>query len=315
MPTGTCGINCDTCGLNSRGVCSSCGSGTSEQARLKIDAQKQLLGAPCPILACARLNRLDYCMKDCRQFPCENFSADGINGYPFSKGYLDMQNRRRTQFEQSDRSNDQLIIADQHWQQIRERGLDTICRCSGAHVSNGNSLLIDVMNINVRIDTDLEKVKVEHHAEWLPADPLLAFVTIVYLAQSQSLPITGNWVTEKDLSCSEFFRGIHQLRTESVLNRFGNAPQDLINAAAVLGGVETSDYGDAAVRFWVFPAIPIKLILWCSDDELDAALTVMFDQSIDSLLAGDGVWALVEMVCNTLVACVPGTVNSGRQRD
>jgi len=91
MPTGACGINCDTCRLNQRGVCSSCGSGTSEQARLKIKAQGQLLGAPCPILACARLNRIDYCLQDCDQFPCENFSGDGATVYPFSEGYLNMQ--------------------------------------------------------------------------------------------------------------------------------------------------------------------------------------------------------------------------------
>ena len=44
MATGACGINCDTCRLNLRGTCSTCGSGTSEEGRLKLAAQERLLG-------------------------------------------------------------------------------------------------------------------------------------------------------------------------------------------------------------------------------------------------------------------------------
>ena len=90
------------------------------------------------------------------------------------------------------------------------------------------------------------------------------------------------------------------MRTDTVLTRFGSDAAGFLEVAKAYGGVETGDVGDAAVRLWVFPTIPIKLILWCGDDELEPALTVMFDQSIDALLPGDGIWALVQMVCETL---------------
>ena len=32
MPTGACGIDCNTCRLNVQGRCSTCGSGTSPEA-------------------------------------------------------------------------------------------------------------------------------------------------------------------------------------------------------------------------------------------------------------------------------------------
>lgn len=57
MPTGACGINCDTCRLNLLGICTTCGSGTSAEAQRKMAAQQRLLGAPCPILDCAAINR------------------------------------------------------------------------------------------------------------------------------------------------------------------------------------------------------------------------------------------------------------------
>ena len=300
MPTGACGINCDTCRLNHRGLCSSCGSGTSEQARLKIEAQERLLGVPCPILACARLNRINYCLRDCDQFPCENFSGDDIAGYPFSKGYLNMQKRRRGLLEERKKDGEPLAIPDQHWQVISDRGADDIVRCSGAALKAAGSFKLEMLARQLRVDVGHRLVEVEHQGHWQSAPRLVAFVAVVYLANSRSVPLSGRWVSEKDLSCSEFFRGPHQMRTEAVLDRFGSDGAGFSEAANVYGGVETGDAGDAAVRLWVFPSIPLKLILWCGDDELEAALTVMFDQSVDELLPGDGIWALVQMVCEIL---------------
>jgi len=216
-----------------------------------------------------------------------------------------MQKRRKREFDMNSQSAEQLAIPEQHWKELDDRDIETICRCSGAYRSAEGFLLIDVLNARVRIDRAGRRVDIERGEGWEPAPPLLAFVTAVYLVQSEPHPLTGVWVTEKDLSCNSFFRGFHQLRTEPVLSRFGNAAQDLIDAALSLGGVETGEIGDAALRLWVFPAIPIKLVLWCGDDELDPALTVLFDQSIDALLAGDGIWAMVELVCETLVQAAP----------
>ncbi len=300
MPTGACGINCDACRLNQQGVCSSCGSGTSEQARLKLEAQERLLGAPCPLLACARLNRIDYCLRDCDQFPCENFSGDGISGYPFSSGYLNMQKRRRKLLENSDQPGEQLPIPEQHWQEIRDRGLEDIVRCAAATLADGGMLKLEMLTRILRIDTSQQQIEIERQGRWQPAPSLPAFIAAVYLAKCRSVALSGQWVSEKDLSCREFFRGPHQLRTEAVLERFGHDADDFLAAAKNYGGVEIDESGDATVRLWVLPSIPVKLILWCGDEELEPALTVLFDKSIDLLLPGDGIWALVQMVCETL---------------
>lgn len=300
MPTGACGINCDTCRLCQRGLCSSCDCGTSEQARLKIEAQQRLLGAPCPVLACARLNRIDYCLRDCDQFPCQNFSADGTTSYPFSLGYLHMQNRRRVLLEETNQKAESLVIPEQHWQVISDRGAEDIARCSGATLSGDGSLQLEILNRRLRIDCVRRIVEIDRQDHWQPAPPLPAFVAVVYLANSRIAPLSGQWISEKELSCREFFRGPHQMRTETVLAKFGNSAAEFSEAAKAYGGIETDDAGDAAVRLWVFPAIPLKLVLWCGDEELESALTVMFDKSIDSLLPADGIWALVQMVCETL---------------
>ena len=300
MGTGACGINCDACRLNQRGVCSSCGSGTSEQARLKLEAQIRLLGSPCPLLACARLNRVDYCLRDCDQFPCENYSGATGSGYPYSNGYLNMQKRRRTELENKDQPGEGLAFPDHHWQEINRRGLEDLVRCSGATRDSDDALNLELLTRRLRIDLTHRQVEIERQGRRVPVPALPAFVAAVYLANCRSIPLSGQWVSEKGLSCREFFRGPHQLRIESILDKFGNAADDFLGAAKKYGGVESSDGGDAAVRLWVLPSIPVKFILWCGDEELEPALTVMFDKSIDELMPGDGIWALVQMVCEVL---------------
>jgi len=202
--------------------------------------------------------------------------------------------------EETSQNGETLAIPDHHWHLISERGAEDITRCSGATLLKDGSFQLEMLNRRLRIDIDRRFVQTEQQGHWQPAPPLVAFVVVVYLANCKSVPLSGRWVSEKDLSCREFFRGPHEMRTEAVLTRFGSDTPGFLEAAKDYGGVETDDAGDAAVRLWVFPAIPLKLILWCGDDELEPALTVMFDQSVDALLPGDGIWALVQMVCETL---------------
>ena len=91
-PPAPAGLACDVCKLKLLNICSSCGPGKSQLAKAKLEAQKRLLGAPCPILACASLKQVDYCLRDCDLFPCENFNC---GPYPFSQSFLAMQKRRR----------------------------------------------------------------------------------------------------------------------------------------------------------------------------------------------------------------------------
>ena len=92
MATGACGIDCSVCGLHVNGLCSTCGGGTSQDARDKLETQRKLLGMGCSILECAAGRKLDYCSRDCLDFPCSLFTR---GPYPYSQGFLTMQERRR----------------------------------------------------------------------------------------------------------------------------------------------------------------------------------------------------------------------------
>ncbi|MBI4800143.1 MAG: hypothetical protein HY794_15730 [Desulfarculus sp.] len=92
--TGACGINCLVCGLFRQGKCGPCAPGTHAQAQQKLATQLRLLGGTCPILQFAVERRIAHCSADCDLYPCPRFLA---GPYPLSKGYLEMQMRRRGQ--------------------------------------------------------------------------------------------------------------------------------------------------------------------------------------------------------------------------
>ena len=103
MPVGACGICCDVCEFYVKGVCVTCCAGIDEEGvRKKQDYSMQYSNMPCPILACAFEKKIAYCIRDCGDFPCENFrtgweSRTGPGPCPYSDSYLAMFSRRRAE--------------------------------------------------------------------------------------------------------------------------------------------------------------------------------------------------------------------------
>jgi len=116
MPTGALEFNCDVCRLNVLGVCSSCGP-EPPGGSAKDGGANPSPGCSCPpILECACNRAIDYCLRDCEEFPCERFGA-----YPFSEGYLTMQERRRSDAEQKlESTKEKIHVPPHYWEDLRK---------------------------------------------------------------------------------------------------------------------------------------------------------------------------------------------------
>ncbi len=71
-------------------------------------------------------------------------------------------------------------------------------------------------------------------------------------------------------------------------------------AAEFLEG-ESQDMADAAYKFQPFPRVALYFLLWQGDEEFAPQMTVLFDRSIESVLAADAIWALVNRVSTALL--------------
>lgn len=301
MPTGACGINCDVCKLNLLGTCSSCGSGISVEGEKKMAAQERILGSPCAILACAHMNRIAYCMRDCQSFPCELFES---GPYPFSKGFLDMQHRRLQETPPAfkpDRSP--VTVPAEYWQSLAEKDLTRLCNLTLFETVSDSQLKFRFLNEDILIDFKEHCLKRLIDTSWQKTeDPLLELVTLLYLNKVREFyPIGQDIVSANDLKEGHFFQGPHEFKTGPLLERYANDRAGFSQAAEYLHG-EALNMADVAYRFLPFPRVPLYYLLWLGDEEFEPRITILFDRSIEAVFAADGIWGLVNRVCTALLA-------------
>jgi hypothetical protein len=295
MPTGACGINCDVCRLNLKGVCTTCGAGNSKEGAAKAEAQTRILGSPCPILACARLNNIGYCLGDCVSFPCQNFQS---GPYPFSDGFLSMQQRRRQERPSYNPDGSHLEVAEEYWRATSAR--DDLVLCNLTFFESVGPGRFQFRFLNEDIQVDLRKQALYRLCKddlWVADnDPLLELATVLYLKNVQAIyPLGRDIVSARDLKEGHFFTGPHTFRTDPLLKRYGEDLSGFKEHCAALGG-SPMDMADAAFMMLPFPRLPIYLLLWKGDDEFKPRLQVLFDRSIELILPSDTIWALVNRV-------------------
>jgi hypothetical protein len=299
MPTGACGINCDVCGLNIRGVCSSCGPGGSDTAAAKLAAQERILGAPCPILACARLNHIAFCLCDCRQFPCSNFSQVP---YPFSQGFIDMQQRRRDESPKAYAPDGSHLVVDPiYWQELSQKEITRLCNHTFFEAVETECLQFQFLNETIRIDLRRQCLLRPADDGWrVSDDPLLALATVVYLKNiKQIYPMGKDIVGIKDLKGGHFFVGPHQLRLDPLIKRFGNDLEGFQRAGQALNG-RIMEMADAAFLLLPYPRVPLYYLLWAGDSEFKPRIQVLVDRTIEQTLPADAIWALINRVSAAL---------------
>ncbi|MGD9044531.1 MAG: DUF3786 domain-containing protein [Desulfobacterales bacterium] len=300
MPTGACGINCDVCQLNLLGTCSSCGSGRSLEAELKLEAQQRLFGDTCPILACAKMNQIEYCLRDCHQFPCDNFTR---GPYPFSQGFLQMQQRRRTQLPPAFAPDKSPVEVPAHfWDDLQKKDLNALCNQTLFNRVAPGQMVFHFLNEDVLVDFNERCLKRMKDQVWeRTEDPLLELVTVVYLNNVNMLyPLGKEIVGVKDLKEAHFFQGPHALQTEPLLKRYGRDLQGFEAAAKYLNG-HPVDMADAAYRLLPFPRVPVYYLFWQGDTEFDPRISVLFDRSIEEAFSADAIWGLVSRVSTALL--------------
>jgi hypothetical protein len=270
----------------------------------KIAIQTKLFGQPCPVLACAHMNHIEFCMRDCNSFPCENFEKQG---YPFSQGFLNMQKRRLAEINTNiipkiPGAGDQIVVPSEHWDSLQERDPAEICNLALAQLETTGDIRLRVLNMDLLIHPQNRSIRaVPPDRSILIRDPLLELMIIVYLTQITSAPLRHEKVGIKDLKSAHFFQGPHELEIEPFLVRYGNDVAGFRKVAGQLGGRFISSTADAGVVFSPFPKVLLYYLLWEGDEEFKPGLSVLFDRSIEDHFAADFIWALVNYVTRILL--------------
>jgi len=301
VSTGACGVNCDLCRLRLLGTCSTCGSGKSREAEAKRAAQERLFGQPCPVLACAIMNKVDYCLRDCLQFPCDNFSC---GPYPFSRSFLDMQQRRLAELPPAlDPNGRPLNVPQQYWETLAERDTRQVCNATLVEADGKGRFHFRFLDRRVRVTPSL-RVLEEAGAGggWHQVnDPLLELTTLTYLTATEKIfPLANRLAGIKDLKQGFYFQGRHVLPVSPLLERFGDDPGGFADACRLLEGVP-AQMADLGFRLLPFPRLPVYFLYWQAADDFRARIDVLFDCSVENIFTAPAIWILVRRMVIALL--------------
>ena len=246
------------------------------------------------------MNQIEYCMRDCNQFPCDNFAQ---GPYPFSKGYLQMQERRRKKLPPAFAPNKSPVDVPAHfWDDLQNKDLDTLSNLTLFNRVSPDQMVFHFLNEEVLIDFSERCLKRDSGQGWeTTPDPLLELVTVLYLNNVTMLyPLGKDIVGVKDLKEAHFFQGPHELKIQPLIERYGQDIGGFKDAAGYLEG-RPIDMADVAYQLFPFPRIPIYYLFWQGDAEFDPRISVLFDRSIEDVFAADGIWGLVNRVSTALL--------------
>jgi Domain of unknown function (DUF3786) len=119
---------------------------------------------------------------------------------------------------------------------------------------------------------------------------------LYYLISAKDIPATGRLIRPLDVKGGQrFFSGTHVLPLDQIAERFGSDKVSFV-ALGLKFGAEIAAFGDAAVRLYPLPRVPVTIILYLHDDEYPSRVTLFFDSTVDFQLSlSDIVWSVAMM--------------------
>ena len=121
------------------------------------------------------------------------------------------------------------------------------------------------------------------------------FSVVCYLNSAKDISLTGRLIKPVNMKEGQlFFRGSHLLPLDRVAEKYGSDRDGFLKRGDALCGEQIS-YGDAALRLFPLPRVPLVVILWIADEEFPPRADLLFDSSSEIQLPIDVVWSIAMM--------------------
>jgi hypothetical protein len=112
-----------------------------------------------------------------------------------------------------------------------------------------------------------------------------------YLGTAKNVPTSGRMISPASLNGGEIFqRGTHVLPLHQIAAKYGSDFEGFYKRGEELGGQQMG-YGDASLRIYPFPRVPVTMILWRGDEEFPARADMFFDTTCEKHLPTDVIWS------------------------
>ena len=116
-----------------------------------------------------------------------------------------------------------------------------------------------------------------------------------YLIKAKDIPLSGKLIKPADLQGGQIYvSGSHVLPLDKLAGKYGGNISGFLERGRQYGG-EKLNYGDASLRLFPFPRVPILIILWKSDAEFSSRASLLLDSTCEVHLPSDIIWSTAMM--------------------
>ena len=187
----------------------------------------------------------------------------------------------------------------QCWETLAKLNPEEVCKSAQAVYDNASSFYtLKSFGMDIHISPREEKIFSHAPGSQVILERLAYFSRLAilrYLTDAKDIPLSEELIKPVNLKGGQlFFRGTHVLPCDAIAKKYGNTVEGFFTKGAELGG-ERLKYGDASIRLFPLPKIPVVLILWRADDEFPARLDLLFDSTCEIQLPIDIIWSIAMM--------------------
>jgi len=183
---------------------------------------------------------------------------------------------------------------DLAFSKLKAADLAEVCRRSGASPAEADALLLRFLNREYRIDRRAGSISPVTGAEPVPIGEKL--LILHYLVTAKGTPLRDEPVSFKELpEGMVYFPTFYKRAIRPVLNKYGAAPDKLVEAALRFGGTAGNE-GDASVTVPAFPRVAVTWVLWRGDEEFPAEGTILVDRGIQDYLPTEDIAVLCQLI-------------------
>ena len=120
-----------------------------------------------------------------------------------------------------------------------------------------------------------------------------------YLVNAKDITLTYKLIRPEDVKGGNIYsKGTHILPLDRIADKYGSDTEGFYNRGVEISS-EVSDYGDASLRLFPFPRVPVTIIVWKGDKEFASRADLLLDSTCELHLPVDIVWSTAMM--NVLV--------------
>lgn len=204
------------------------------------------------------------------------------------------------------------IAYDKGWEDLKKKSpVDIANTMNVSYLSDKQQFIVPYLNENYIVNCNEQTI--HNQADDTIPEIGTSILILHYITFFQTkAELVNQWVSLKEIPKGGilFYPAFHKHSILGLIKTFKHQPSFLLECAKKIGG-QPASLGHVSVVFKMFPKIPICVILWRGDDEIEANATILFDPSIEHFLHIESIICAGNYLANHLIKLATPQSNSG----